>query len=495
LKTKSKFPEDIIYKIWEDKRFNLPLSTAEGLPIDILDSGVRNNEAAGPDYQHARIKIGNITFTGDVEIDTAHSDWKSHGHNINERYNKVILHVVLSDDSSYPFVITQNGRKVPTLSIEKHLSSSIKKNISKDLVEINQSSQIKMPCSELNDKLPRKDKLQLVKNLGLVRFKNKCENDIERLKEIILLKQLKIKEPKVYHDFHKEVTSRAFSQSEFEQKQIWEKLLYEQIFEALGYSKNKDSMLKLSRYAEIENIYKIENLNSEKIESILFHISGLFPEVTEIADERTSEYVRSCIDIWNNAKMNFDSGIMNKNEWNFFKLRPQNFPTLRIAAGARILKKLVTADLFNNLTTVFEQFSDTNKIINKLRNTIIIKSDGYWANYYTFNKPSKSKLNYFIGVGRADEIVVNIVLPLFSVYFEMMNQAEISKKVLNVFLNYYQKESNHLVDQVNENLGFKNEKFRSVYYQGMIELFRNYCIKDRCLQCEIGKKVFTNYSE
>ncbi|MFZ2864259.1 MAG: DUF2851 family protein [Ignavibacteriaceae bacterium] len=291
------------------------------------------------------------------------------------------------------------------------------------------------------------------------------------------------------------MSSRTFNQSEFEQKQIWETLLYEQIFEALGYSKNKDSMLKLSRYAEIDNINKIENLNSEIIESILFHISGLFPEVTEIADERTSEYIRSCMDIWNTVKMNFDSGIMNKSEWNFFKLRPQNFPTLRIAAGARILKKLTTADLFNNLVKIFEQYSDTNKIINKLRNTIIIKSDGYWANYYTFNKPSKNKLNYFIGIGRADEIVINIVLPLFSVYFEMINQKEISKKVLNVFLNYYQKESNHLVDQINENLGFKNEKYRSVYYQGMIELFRNYCIKDKCLQCEIGKKVFTNYSE
>ncbi len=495
MKTKNKFPEELIYKIWEEKRFDLPLTSAEGLPIDILDSGVRNNEVAGPDYQHARVRIGNITFTGDVEIDTTHSDWKAHGHNINERYNKVILHVVLTNDSSYPFVVTQNGRKVPTLPIENYLSSSIKENINKDLIEISQNTQLKMPCAELNDQLPMKDKLQLVKNLGLIRFRKKCEKDIERLKELILLKPLQIKEPKVYHDFYKEISNRTFSQSDFEQKQIWETLLYEQIFEALGYSKNKDSMLKLSRCAEIDSFYKIENPDSETIESILFHISGLFPAVTDIADERTSEYIRNSIDIWNKVNINFDSGVMHKNEWNFFKLRPQNFPTLRIAAGARVLKKIVNADLFKNLIKIFEQYTDTTKIINKLRNTIIIKSDGYWANYYTFNKRSKNKLNYFIGVGRADEIVVNIVLTLFSVYFEMMNKEEISKRVLNIYLNYYQKESNHLVDQVNENLGFKNEKFRSVYYQGMIELFRNYCIKNRCLECEIGKKVFTNYSE
>ena len=490
MKSKNKFPEDLIYKIWEEKRFNLPLTTAEQYPVDILDSGVRNKDNAGPDYKHARIKIGNITFSGDVEIDTFHSDWKSHGHNLNQRYNKVILHVVLTNDSSYPFVVTQDGRKVPTLSIESHLSSSIKENINKDLIEISQSDNLKMPCAELIDQVPRRDKLYYVKNMGLVRFRKKCERDIERLKELVLLKQLQIKEPKIYHDFHKEVSSRTFSQDELLQKHLWEELLYEQIFEALGYSKNKDSMLKLSKYAELSLFRKIELIDAEKIESVLFHVSGLFPEVTNIVDEETSEYLRHCVDIWDKAKKDYDSGIMNTNDWNFYKLRPQNFPTLRIAAGARILKKIVSENLFNNIAKIIEQSSDINKTINKLRTEIIIKGEGYWASHFNFNKEAKNKLNYFIGVGRADEIVVNIILPIYSVYFEMNDQKDVSKKSLDVFLNYYQKEGNHLVDQMNDILGFKNEKYRSVYYQGMLELFRNYCIKKKCLECEIGKKVF-----
>ena len=224
---------------------------------------------------------------------------------------------------------------------------------------------------------------------------------------------------------------------------------------------------------------------------MLFHVSGLFPEVTDIAEEETSEYIRKCIDVWDSVKSFYDSGTINKNDWNFFKLRPQNFPTLRIAAGARILQKLLSLNLFNNLLKIFEHSSDVNKSINKIRNELIIKGEGYWAGHYNFNKPSKSKFNYFIGVGRADEIIVNIILPVFSVYFELNNQKEISKKVLDIFINYYQKESNHLVDQVNDILGFKNEKYRSVYYQGMIELFRNQCIKNKCLECEIGKKVFS----
>lgn len=491
MKAKNKLPEHLIYKIWDEKRYNLPLATVDGLPIDILDAGVRNKDNAGPDYTHARIKIGNITFTGDVEIDTFHSDWKSHGHNLNQRYNKVILHVVLSNDSSYPFVVTQNGRKVPTLSIESYLNSAIKENLHKDLTELGQSELLKMPCSELSNQVPRRDKLHFVKTMGLIRFRKKCEKDIERIKELILLSQLQIKEPKIYHDFHKELSNRTFSQDELLQKHIWEELLYEQIFEALGYSKNKDSMLKLSKRAELSLFLRIEKINLEKIESILFHVSGLFPDVIDIADEETSSYIRKCTDFWANVKNNYDSGIMNKTEWNFYKLRPQNFPTLRIAAGARILEKIVLSNLFGNLLKIFEQITDMNKTISKLRNELIIKGEGYWANHFNFNKTSKTVLNYFIGVGRADEIVVNIILPVYSVYFEINNQKDISKKVLDVYLNYYQKEGNHLVDQMNDILGFKNEKYRSVYYQGMIELFRNYCIKNRCLECEIGKKVFS----
>ncbi len=490
LKNNPKIPEEIIYKIWEEKRLDSSLTTADGLSIEIIDCGVRNHDEAGPDYRNARIKIGNITFSGDVEIDTLHSDWKDHGHNLNQRYNKVILHAVLSNDSSYPFVVTQSGRKVPTLSLEGFLSSSIKQNIQQDLKAIQSDDEIKMPCAQLNHSVERRDKLNYLKNLGLLRFRKKCERNVERLKELVLLDELHIKEPKVYHDFHKEISTREYIQKDFEYLELWQQLYYEQLFEALGYSKNKDIMLKLSRTVDIKFFKSVNQLNKEMIESILFHVSGMFPDVIDIPDEETSVYMRNSMDLWSSVKNNYDSGLLNKNDWNFFKLRPQNFPTLRIAAGARLLEKIIIHEQFIRILNIFKQFTDINKLITKLRSEIIIKGEGYWSDHYNFNKETKTKLNYFIGLGRADEIVINIILPIYSVYFEIHGNKELSQKVLDLFLNYYQKEGNHLVDQVNETLGLKNEKFRSVYYQGMIDLFRNYCIKKKCMECEIGKQVF-----
>ena len=490
MKTNPKIPEELIYKIWEEKRIDSSLSTADGLSIEIIDCGIRNNDEAGPDYRHARIKIGNITFTGDVEIDTLHSDWKAHGHNLNQRYNKVILHAVLSNDSSYPFVVTQSGRKVPTLSLEGFLSSSVKQNIEQDLKSIQSEDEITMPCSQLNHIVERREKLFFLKNLGLLRFRKKCEKNIERLKELVLLDELHINEPKVFHDFHKEISTREYTQKDFEHLELWQQLYYEQIFEALGYSKNKDIMMKLSKAADTKFLKSVDQLTKEKIESILFHISGLFPDVIDIPNEETSEYMRTSLDLWSSVKNNYDSGLLNKNDWNFFKQRPQNFPTIRIAAGARLLEKIIIHEQFIRIINIFKQYADTNKLITKLRNEIIIKGEGYWAGHYNFNKETKTKLNYFIGLGRADEIVINILLPIFSVYFEIHGNKDLSQKVLDLFLNYYQKEGNHLVDQVNDTLGLKNEKFRSVYYQGMIDLFRNYCIKKKCMECEIGKQVF-----
>ncbi len=486
----SKISEELIYKIWEEKRLNNSLTTAEGLAVEIIDPGVRNTDEAGPDYHHARIRIGNITFAGDIEIDTFHSDWKAHGHHLNQRYNKVILHAVLSNNSSYPFVVTSGGRKVPTLELEKFLSSTIKENLPKDLTAINDDNNIKMPCKELNSQIEIKEKLIFIKNLGLLRFRRKCEKNIERLKEIILLEELKLKEPKVYHDFHQQVSTREFTERDFEPIIFWQQLLYEQIFEALGYSKNKDIMLKLSHAAEIKFLKSIENISAEKIESVLLHISGLMPAVPEIPDEETSHYMRKCLDDWSAVKSKYDSQIFNKNDWHFFKLRPQNFPTVRIAAGARFAERLIKNDQFNRLLKIFKDGTEKQKTISHLRNELVIKGDGYWATHFNFNKPTKTRLNYFVGIGRADEIIINIILPIFSVYFEISNKKELSQQVLELYLNFYQKESNHIVDQVSEVVGFKNEKFRSIYYQGMIELFRNYCIKQKCLECEIGKKVF-----
>lgn len=492
MKKYSRIPEQLIYKIWEEKQFNEILRTSDGTEIEVIDPGSRNSDKAGPDFHNARIRIGNITFTGDVEIDTFHSDWRSHGHHLNQRYNKTILHITIADHQSSTYVTTQSGRHVPTINLSKFLSQPLRETILTEISKIGEE-EIKMPCSEVADEVPVEIKLKFIKELGLLRYKKKCDRFLTRLKELIVLHEVMVSEPKINHDFHKEIQERTFTSTEFENAEIWQQLLYEEIFEALGYSKNKDTMMKLSRAVDINFFRKIPQENFVlRAESTLFFISGLVPEPNKLEDEETSDYIRKLYENWEQMKSAYDGVYFNKSHWHFFKLRPQNFPTVRLAAGARLLDRILNKNLFSRIISTVSSVQNNYKLISKLRDLLIVKGDGYWAKHYNFNKEVRTDIKYFIGLGRADETIVNIILPILTVYFEIFDNRKLAERVLALYIYFTQKESNHLVDQVSEVLNVTDIKLRSVYYQGMIELFRNYCIKQLCLECEIGKKAFAS---
>lgn len=491
-KNKSRIPEEVIYKIWQDKEYDNSFTTSDGLQIEILDPGQINDNLAGPDYHNAKVRIGNMTFTGDVEIDNFQSDWRTHGHHLNKRYNKLVLHIALSEESHHGYVVTQSGRKVHSIVLSNYLNESVSKILFAHLKAIKTEDNLKMPCVGLCLEVETEFKVNYVKEFGLLRHRKKCERILHRLKQLIVLKSNNLKEPVVKYDFEKEIRNKQFSADEFIEKLIWQQLLYEQSFEALGYSKNKNIMLKLCNAADIIFFTSLNNdeKNAAAIESVLFNVSGLLPDINEIPDEETSEYLRKLVENWTQIRNRYDGESFSNTDWNFFKLRPQNFPTVRIAAGARILHLILQKELFGRLIKLFETASDNNKLISKLRNMMIIKGDGYWSNHFNFSKPVKTKIKYFLGLGRADEIIINIILPMMSVYFDLFDNKTAAQRVLNIYVNYNQKDGNKLVSDMSEVLGLQSFTLNSVVHQGMIELFRGYCIKQRCMECNIGQRVF-----
>lgn len=492
-KANKNIPEEIIYQIWINKEFD-PVFTINGkISIEILDPGIQNSDYAGPDFQDSKIRIGEIIFNGDIEIDNSHKDWKQHGHHLNKRYNTVILHVVFTENSSIENVITEDGRKVYSINLSNNLSAPLRKTVLTKLKNLKSSNQFSITCSGINRDVNSNIKTSFIKELGLIRFRKKCDNSLRRLKELVVLKQLTLNEPVVKYDFASEINKRIFSSEDFMDMKIWQQLLYEQIFEALGYSKNKENMLKLSRSADINFLATLqqEKLNQNTVESILFNISGLIPLVTEIPDEDTSNYLRTIVTNWNEIKNSYDCEFLNGEIWNFFKLRPQNFPTIRIAAGSQILLLILKDDLISNLLKIVNENAAEKEIISMLRKLFMIEAKGFWSEYYNFSMKLDKSITYFIGSGRADEIIINIVLPFLVIYFDLFNQKEKSHKVLNVYLNYVQKGSNKLVDNMSDELEIGDMKLQSIIYQGIIELHKNYCTKQNCNNCEIGKVVFS----
>lgn len=487
-----KIKESIVYEIWKQGKFKKNITTADGQAIEIVDSGLQNKDLAGPDFLNARIKFGNITYLGDIEIDAQYSDWKSHGHYFDKKYNKVILHITISGEKHQPFVYTKDNRKIHSLNLLNYIDQDIGKTLLEAVRSEQQNKTFNLPCAGRNSSIPSKSKVNFIVELGIERFLNKSRKILERIKQMIYLKEMNIREPVVRYDFGEDFINRKFKPKDFSDVSIWQQIIYEMIFEALGYSKNKDIMLKLSRSVNIQflNHFKDEKNFIQIAESILLNVSGLVPDKTSCPDEKIADYIRKLIELWSGIKNSYDGISYKQENWHFFKLRPQNFPTVRIAGGARLIDKLLNGNFFKDIIAVFETDGFPKDQTLKLRNLLVIEAEGFWSDHFVFDRPAKEKLNYFIGVARADEIIVNVLLPVLVIYFEIFSQNDAVRRVKELYINYNQKTSNQVVNQVNDVLGLGHSKDRSICYQGMIELFRNFCVKERCPDCKIGKKIF-----
>jgi len=487
------FEEKQLHKIWLNQDFINDLSTSSGEEIVVISPGEYNNDTGGPDFKHARIKIGRLTFVGDVEIDRDYSDWKNHGHNINRNYNKVILHLSYSNKQKQHYVYTSDGRKVHTIPLFNNIAAD---NLKSDLTlggkKSNLGDKFTLKCSSEIQLIEIKDREKAILELGVKRFQNKCEKLFHRLKELKFISQFELNEPVIRYELTKEFNEKEFSHEDFKEKQIWKQLFYELIFEALGYSKNKNIMIKLAQNVTLDFLKKLDQENdlTTQIESAYYHIAGLMPE-NKIQEDLDSDYIKKLAKYWEKLSRIYDNKKFDETQWHFLGQRPQNFPTIRISGGAKISEAILTKNLIGNIIKKFSEIRTAKILINSIRSLFIVKATGYWKDHYVFNKSSKIKINYIIGLSRADEIFVNVILPYLSVYFDMFGKEALSKKVLKVYNEYEQRMDNKVVREVSAGLGLEGLNKKTIYSQGMIEVYRNYCSKNKCLDCKIGKNIFT----
>lgn len=491
-KNSSHINEKFIQEIWKNQNFKKDLTTRDGQQISIIEAGTENKELGGPDFRNSKIKIGNITYFGDIEIDTFFTDWKSHGHHLNKKFNSVILHLTLKGDSEHPFVFTEEGRKVQSVPITAFLDQDMRTRLQEAILTERKTRQGKMTCLDVNKLVNDKEKLDFIYELGIERFKNKCTRVLQRLKEIVYEKELGTKEPVIRYDTNEAFNNRIFIPSDFSDHEVWEKIIYEGLFEALGYSKNKDQMLKLAKTVDISFVKQYSKKENFKLylESAYFMTAGFLPGKFRFDDPETSEYVRKLKEIWNEIKHDFDKQFLSETIWNYHKLRPQNFPTVRIAGGTRIVHRIINENLIGRAINDIRNIYDIKNLTTALRNLLIVRGEGYWKHHYTIEDKTFLPINYFVGMTRVDELMINVILPVFSVYFEIFNKKDLTKKVQRVYLNHIQASDNTLVIELSEGLELNDAWKRSVLYQGMIELFRSYCSRERCLECKIGKLAF-----
>lgn len=421
--------EDFLHYLWKLKKFDLSgLTTSKGQKVVILDFGTHNTDS-GPDFFNAKIKIDNTIWVGNVEIHVNSSDWLKHNHQYDKAYNNVILHVVYNNDT-----------------------------------DVKTESNITPPTLELKNRIKQND----LKNYKLLRFNNNwvpCEKLFSAVPSIPQISALE-----------KTLTDRLITKSHkleivLEKKNFdWEEAFYIYLSRFFGMKTNSDAFEMLSNSIPYKILLK-EKDSLTKVEALLFGQAGLLNE--EFVDEYPNRLKTEFLHLNTKYKL----GPLPKSLWKFSKLRPANFPTIRIAQLAKLL--------YNN-THLFSKIleSDNTKAIKKLLET---KLDGYWQNHFVFDKKSINRKKT-LGKSTLDIILINSIIPTLFLYGKIKNEQKYKQRAID-FLTEISPEKNSIINKW-KNLGFNVQSAFDT--QALLELKSNYCDNYRCLECPIGNYIMNN---
>lgn len=420
--------EELLYYIWRYKYFDLAqLCTVLGEPIQIIDSGTHNTNA-GPDFFQAKVKIGPTLWVGNVEIHVKSTDWLSHAHHTDPAYNNVILHVVWEDDGP---VYHASGVLLPCLELKNKVDPALIRKY-QSLMHNDQW----VPCQ---DALPQVN--DIIKESWLQRLM------AERL----------------------ESKTHIISDTLNHMNNDWESICYQKLARALGNQVNSDAMEMLARITPLSILGKHQD-QLFQIEALLFGQSGLLDKGYDQVDD----YMAALKEEYDFLQVKYQLKPMQYSQWKFLRLRPANFPTIRIAQLARMVYQT------NHLFSKFMAAADIKEIIH----AVDIKISQYWKDHFTFGVLSTPK-DKKLGTQSIYHIIINTVCPLLFAYGLYHDHEEYKEKAIR-HLSALPAEKNHITAGWNQ-VGW--QATQALQSQALIQLKNNYCTAKRCLQCSIGHQI------
>lgn len=450
--------ENFICRIWEKSSYYSGLKSIDGKNIEVLSTGEKNKDH-GPDYKDAFIRIDGHLYSGDVEIHKTFSDWYAHNHQKEGKYNKVVLHIVFwkTEKDKESKILAKNSRVIPTVFLSKFLTDSIH-NIWKEIID-NPSKEFRLPCHERTGNIPKLKIIEFLETVGLKRLNYRTSRIKQRLDEL---------------------TEEEY---DIKKKAVWEKILFEFICEALGFSKNKSQFLKLARLIPTNKITG-RNYVLTDFDAIIFGTAGFIQDFNN-----SDEYLNKLRTLKTTYFCNLGIDSMDKAEWNFFRLRPQNFPTRRLAYASGILSAITNKNFFKEIILAFEE-SNTIKIIHDI--FLDVEISNYWKSHYNFGKANPDIKNA-IGEERIKDIIINVVFPFVLLYSVSFNNSSLKNNIKNLYLTSKSSGKNEITRVMESQLEVKAKT--TAVQQGLIHLHNFSCVKGKCDECLIGSNVFVNESK
>lgn len=413
--------ERLLQYIWQYQYFNPgQLVTTDEQQVQVIHPGIYNNNQ-GPDFLNARIKVGNTLWVGSIEIHIVSSDWQLHKHSADKNYGNVILHVVWKDVPELPLPF-------PTLELQNRVSKILLKKFD----GLMQASRF-IPCE---------NQIQQLDTLTISLWKERLL--IERLQQ----RTLNIEKLLMQNKHH------------------WEETFWWMLARNFGAKINSDAFERMAQSISLTILLKHKNSLCQ-LEALLMGQAGLLEK------DFKADYPLMLQKEYRFLQKKYQ---LKKNHFPvyFLRMRPANFPTIRLAQLAALIHK--SSQLFSEVREA-EFFSDVTQLLS-------VTANDFWHDHYLFEASAVSKKKS-LGKQMGQNIMINTVIPVIYAYGYFNNKEHYKIKALQ-WMEQLSAETNSITKGF-ELLGIENSTaFDS---QALIQLKTEYCDKRRCLQCAIGNNI------
>ena len=422
--------EDFLLYIWRYQLYGHDLQTTEGLNLIVKNPGIRNTDA-GPDFYNAMIRIGSTLWAGNVEVHIKSSDWHAHRHHKDDAYSNIILHVVYQHDR---IIMDRNGIPVPTFELAGRFDEKLHQ---KYQYFVNNKNWV--PCSKEISLIDPITKTSWLERMLVERLERKSKE----VEEVLL-----------------------------RNKNDLESGFYQILAGNFGFKVNEQPFRMLAAMVPLSILQKHRN-SIFQVEALLMGQSGLLKK------EYQDDYPKQLKAEYNFLKQKYGLVTMEAHLWKFLRLRPANFPTIRISQFATLI--CCQENLFSKVLGS-ENVSDLIRLFD-------VSASPYWREHYTFDVKSAASSKK-LGIVAVRIIIINTIVQFMHLYGTIRDKQEYCDKAIK-FLLELPAEKNAIIREW-EKLSIKAEN--ALESQALLELKNKYCNLKRCLSCSFGLKLLKNGS-
>ncbi len=423
--------EQLLHYVWKHKMYPLgELTTTDGRTVEVIDPGLHNHNA-GPDFFNAKVKIDGTLWVGNVEIHDKSSDWYKHGHDHDSAYDNVVLHVAGVIDSE---VQTTSGQILPQLQLD--VPAKVQEHYD-ELLETDQYP----PCYEIIPELSMLTVHAWMAALQTERLERKTE-DIRRRAECC--------------------------------NGSWEDAYFVTLARNYGFGINGEAFEEWAYHIPLSAVGKHRD-DLFQIEAIFLGQAGLLELDTVPAhyqkDALNEGYFAKLRNEYQYLAHKFSLQPMDRKLWRFLRLRPQNFPHIRIAQLANLYYERKA-----NLSRLIEC-----KTVSELQEMMRTHVTPYWETHYTFGSESASN-GKNLSPFSLNLLMINTAIPMLFAYGRHASKEELCDRAFDL-LEQLRAEENYIIRMWRKcGLEVRNAGDS----QALIQLKKEYCDRKDCLRCRFG---------